>query len=1082
MRRVLLKAAAAVVLLVAVVALGGYLYLRRSLPQIDGTITVGGVSGPVDIIRDADAVPHIFAANKADGLFGLGYVHAQDRLWQMELQRRIGYGRLSEVLGAAALPQDRFLRTVGFGRAAKTAWAATPEWAKQQVTAYVAGVNAFISTHHGGTLPPEFTLLRFEPEPWSGADVIVWVKMMAWDLSANYSFELLRHDLANAVGPERMAQLMPPYAADGLSIVPDASTESGGAGAADTVARRREPSVASTYPTYLTHPPFPTVVAFTRGLSEGDPTCDLLLGGAASEGLGSNNWVVDGTMTVSGKPMLANDPHLSARLPSTWYLAHVSAGDFEVIGATLPGSPAVALGRNRFIAWGATNVAADVEDLYRERLDASGTHAEFRGVQEPITVIPETILVKGGAAVRVDVRVTRHGPLVSDAINANNAASKIGPKPPPLEPLAFRWTALDADDLTVPSFMKLNEARNWTEFTGALRDFVAPSQNFVYGDVEGHIGYYAPGRVPVRASGDGAQPADGWTGGAEWTGWIPFEELPHLYDPPEHLIVTANHRPEPPSYPHHLGLEWPEPYRAQRINDLLRGNTRLTPDDFARIQADTISLHATTLLPILLAHAHPDGGPQQQAVTMLQQWNKDAAADSGAAAIFSAWFQHLAPTLARRRSRAAALGPLRGALLVRDAVRHRDAGPQRQRMVRQPDDRRPRDVRRRGDGRAADGGRRSDRSTRQRHVALALGRRASGPVPASGPGRGRGAASDPQPLGAERRRLEHGGRGAGGRRSALRADPGPRLPRDHRSLSGQRQPLPRRRRAVRALPVRPLRRCPARLARGPSPEDADGARADRTGRARQAPARSIRTVLVLGFKVLECLVLASAAAASFVERDERDAQLVRQPDRRHRMRSGRCRRRGRGRRAIDLVQRDRHPQHVAERGDERLRLEGARRQRQRRIGHLELKSDGAHSCSVEEGRGSGRPPSPKVSRHRGRVNDEHGFRQRPAAAGAGAQHPLDPPGSAVAHPPDIVGRAPGAFEALGLRPVVQRGHRHRPPASLRGIAFDHRQQLPLQRAAIGLRARAQPFDDRVGDVLDGQGHGHWFHYRAVPDP
>jgi penicillin amidase len=324
----------------------------------------------------------------------------------------------------------------------------------------------------------------------------------------------------------------------------------------------------------------------------------------------------------------------------------VSAGDFEVIGATLPGSPAVALGRNRFIAWGATNVAADVEDLYREHLDASGTHAEFRGVQEPITVIPETILVKGGAAVRVDVRVTRHGPLVSDAINANNAASTIGPKPPPLEPLAFRWTALDADDLTVPSFMKLNEARNWTEFTGALRDFVAPSQNFVYGDVEGHIGYYAPGRVPVRASGDGAEPADGWTGGAEWTGWIPFEELPHLYDPPEHLIVTANHRPEPPSYPHHLGLEWPEPYRAQRIHDLLRGNTRLTPDDFARIQADTISLHATTLLPILLAHAHPDGGPQQQAVTMLQQWNKDAAADSGAAAIFSAWVQHLAPTLA----------------------------------------------------------------------------------------------------------------------------------------------------------------------------------------------------------------------------------------------------------------------------------------------------------------------------------------------------------------------------------------------------------------------------------------------------
>ena len=225
MRRVLLKASAAIVVLAVIVTSGGYVYLRRSLPQIDGTTTIAGISAPIDIIRDADAIPHIFAANKLDGLFGLGYAHAQDRLWQMEFQRRIGHGRLSEVLGAAALPQDRFLRTVGFGRAAKTAWASTPDWAKQQINAYVAGVNAFIASHHGSALPPEFSLLRFEPEPWSGPDVIVWVKMMAWDLSANYSFELLRHDLVAAVGPERMAQLMPAYAVDGLSILPKLSTK-----------------------------------------------------------------------------------------------------------------------------------------------------------------------------------------------------------------------------------------------------------------------------------------------------------------------------------------------------------------------------------------------------------------------------------------------------------------------------------------------------------------------------------------------------------------------------------------------------------------------------------------------------------------------------------------------------------------------------------------------------------------------------------------------------------------------------------------------------------------------------------------
>ena len=259
MRRVLLKATLTILVLAGMLAAGGYFYLRRSLPQIDGAATVAGLTAPIDIIRDADAIPHVFAANKADALFGLGYVHAQDRLWQMELQRRIGHGRLSEVLGAAALPQDRFLRTVGFGRAAKSAWASTPESAKQQIGAYVAGVNAFISTHHGSRLPPEFSLLRFEPEPWSGVDVLVWVKMMAWDLSANYAFELLRHDLARAVGPERMAQLMPAYPIAGLSILqnrPDGADESAGAGGASKPGANPA-ALISKSPSYLPGLPHP---------------------------------------------------------------------------------------------------------------------------------------------------------------------------------------------------------------------------------------------------------------------------------------------------------------------------------------------------------------------------------------------------------------------------------------------------------------------------------------------------------------------------------------------------------------------------------------------------------------------------------------------------------------------------------------------------------------------------------------------------------------------------------------------------------------------------------------------------------
>jgi penicillin amidase len=657
MRGMILKALAAIALLAAAAGAGGYLYLRRSLPQIDGTTTVAGLTATVEIIRDADAIPHIIASNKLDGLFGLGYAHAQDRLWQMEFQRRIGHGRLSEIFGAATLPQDRFLRTVGFGRAARAAWASTPAWARQQVDAYVAGVNAFITTHHGAGLPPEFSLLRFEPEPWTAVDVVVWVKMMAWDLSGNYSFELLRRDLLAAVGEARMGQLMPPYATDGLSILSAHSTtvdSDTDAGHGQTIKANESSRPAVAAPPSVEAAARSWSGALASSLSQGVPSVrEFLAGSATTEGLGSNNWVVDGTLTESGKPLLANDPHLGTRLPSTWYLAHVSAGEFEMIGGTFPGTPAVALGRNRFIAWGATNVAADVEDLYRERLDAEGTHTEFRGVQEPLTLIAEEIAVKGSAPVHLNVRITRHGPLISDAINANNAESKAATKPKPIEPLAFRWTALDADDGTLTAFLRVNEARNWSEFTDALKGYIAPSQNFVYADVDGHIGYYAPGRIPLRASGDGSSPADGWTGDAEWTGWVPFDQLPHTFDPAQHFIVTANHRPEPASYRYNLGVDWTEPFRAERITELLSGALRLkagrkfATQDFADMQADTLSLHARTLLPLLLKRTAAMTPAEEPALERLRGWNFDATGDSAAAALFQAWFLHLTADLVR---------------------------------------------------------------------------------------------------------------------------------------------------------------------------------------------------------------------------------------------------------------------------------------------------------------------------------------------------------------------------------------------------------------------------------------------------
>jgi penicillin amidase len=637
MRARLLKVAATLVAALLVATVAAYEYVRRSLPRVDGTATVSGIAAPVDIVRDRDAIPHIYARSRRDALFGLGWVHAQDRLWQMEFQRRVGFGRLSEIFGPATIPQDRFLRTVGFGRAARAAWDRLPRDAREDIDAYVAGVNAFIESHRGSGLPPEFTLLRAEPEPWTGPDVLVWVKMMAWNLSRNYSSELLRLELQSAVGPARAAELLPPYPVDGLSILTARDLT--------WMPQRDRPRRTSPPGSPDLEPPVRFFSALTAGLSGLPDVRRFLLGGATTDALGSNNWVVDGTLTASGHPLLANDPHLDAHIPSTWYLAEVSAGDFDVMGATLPGTPAVAIGRNRSIAWGETNVGADVEDLYRETLDATGRSAEFRGRFEPLRILHESIGVKGGEPVALEVRVTRHGPLLSDAINANNAEAVRAPEGPPLPPLALRWTALDPDDTTIVCFLQLNQARNWEEFTDALRQFVVPSQNFVYADVQGHIGYYAPGRVPVRAAGDGTLPVDGAAGDAEWTGWIPFDELPHTFDPPEHMIVTANDRPAPADYPHLVGVEWTEPFRARRITDLLRAKTGLTPDDFAAIQADRLSLHADSLLPLLLSRTTARTAAGAEALRRLTVWDRRATADSAGALLFQAWFHHLVPAI-----------------------------------------------------------------------------------------------------------------------------------------------------------------------------------------------------------------------------------------------------------------------------------------------------------------------------------------------------------------------------------------------------------------------------------------------------
>ena len=582
---------------VVLVLTGGFLHLRSSLPKTKGTVRLEGMDGQVEIVRDADGVPHIFAATDHDAFVALGYVHAQDRMWQMEMQRRIGAGRLSEVCGEATLSTDQFLRTLGTYRAAQAAWPAISAESQAALQAYAAGVNAWIDGRH--TLPPEFLILGTKPEPWTVYDSLVWAKMMAWDLGDNYELELLRARLVQAVGVERAAELLPPFPEEGTTILAAAQVA---AQMADAILDL-DASLKSTF----------------------------RLGGLD---VGSNSWVLSGSRTKSGLPLLANDPHLGSQIPSIWYLAELQGDRLHVIGATLPGLPSVVIGHNDDIAWGTTNLGPDVQDLYVERINPRNpSQYEIEGEWVDMLIAEEPIYVKGQPEpIPWAARSTRHGPLISDVSGKA------------LTPVALRWTALDPGDTTIDCFLQINYAADWDAFTQAMRSYVAPSQSFVYADREGNIGYFAPGRIPIRAQGDGTLPVPGWDGEYEWSGWIPFEELPQAFNPQPGYIVTANNRAVPDEYPYFITHDWAPPYRAQRIAELVAerssGEDKISIADMRAIQADQYSAQVQELLPLLL-QVEPTDDRQARALNYLKDWNGEAAADSVATTIYEAWSLHL---------------------------------------------------------------------------------------------------------------------------------------------------------------------------------------------------------------------------------------------------------------------------------------------------------------------------------------------------------------------------------------------------------------------------------------------------------
>ena len=593
--------------LAAVLAAGAYVYLRQSLPLTQGEVRLAGLGAPVEVLRDRYGIPHIYAASLEDATFALGYVHAQDRLWQMEMNRRTGTGRLAEVVGEQALEADRFLRTLGVRRAAEANLKRIDSETRRLFEAYAAGVNAFLAADP--VLPAEFLLTGVRPEPWTPADSITWIKMMAWDLSGNWRSELLRLRLARSLPTERIQQFVSPYPGEAPTPIADLKELYG-------TLERDAVRIAET--------PSGVLPDFLRNV----------------EGNGSNNWVVAGSRTASGKPILANDPHLALTAPPVWYFAHLSTPGLNVIGATLPGVPGVILGRNDRIAWGFTNTGPDVQDLFLEKLDSAGGYVAPDG-SRAFETIEEKILVKGGEGETLRVRVSRHGPVISDVLRT---AQDIIPRG---YVLAFSWTALAADDRTAQAAVKIGRARDWDGFLAAARDFQSPQQNMVYADVDGNIGFVAAGRVPVRKAANdlkGQAPAPGWLAKYDWEGYLPFEQLPRIANPESGVVVTANQRITPPGYVPFLTSEWQPPYRADRIRRLLDAVPKQTVQSTARIQADVVSPAMREILPKLLA-TRPRSEEARRALALLAKWDGSMTSERPEPLIAWGWWRELARAL-----------------------------------------------------------------------------------------------------------------------------------------------------------------------------------------------------------------------------------------------------------------------------------------------------------------------------------------------------------------------------------------------------------------------------------------------------
>jgi penicillin G amidase len=592
----------------------------RPLPQLDGRVSVGGLQGEVTVERDKWGVPHIRAGSVEDMAEAQGYVMAQDRLWQMDLLRRVGRGQLSEILGAVTVPVDKEFRVLNLGRAARRDYEQMDPERRKVMDAYARGVNEFIE-RHGANLPMEFTLLRYQPTPWQPADSLVIAGYMYRTLADSRHSERNRAIITAKVSPDIAKDLFNEASSLDHFVVGDPNLEKSLHDMSEADSDEDEDDMdfddvikagrtTQAPPGEMAAPDITSLLAMDVKEWLRQSQRDI------RHSLGSNNWVVSGAHTATGKPLLANDTHLELSIPPIWYEIHVTAPGWNVKGFTLPGAPLVVIGHNDRLAWGFTNNGADVQDLYIETFNPANP-GEYRvnGQWKKADVFDEVIKVRGGADEHIRLVVTRHGPIVEQERDKY---------------YAMRWTALEPGGLT-NSYFGLGKAQNWNEFLEIMKTVWGPAQNAVYVDVDGNIGYIMAARVPIRKKGRGDVPVPGDTDEYEWTGYIPFEQLPKSFNPESGFIVTANARVVGPDYKPYLTDKWEEPYRTARIYDLLHDKHDLRPEDMLKVQTDAYSIPHVFLAEQLAAAAQaapPKDVRTKKLIDQSKDWNGIADANS----------------------------------------------------------------------------------------------------------------------------------------------------------------------------------------------------------------------------------------------------------------------------------------------------------------------------------------------------------------------------------------------------------------------------------------------------------------------